>query len=110
MGRCKQIAEFNITLDPRVIATKHGWWFPEKEAAEPSLFGGFDSNPNNLIPMCENGTNGYGAPVKCGIAKVYPVTPENDTPELQPSYQVSETGYTHPESEKSDKPSFYDMA
>ena len=109
MGRCKQIAQFNITLDPRVIATEHGWWFPEKEAAEPSLFGGFDSNPNNIIPMCENGTNGYGAPVKCGIAKVYPVTPENDTSELQPSYQVSTTGYTHPESEKSQTPSFYDM-
>ena len=109
MGRFKQVAKFNCTLDKHVLSAEHGWWFPEKEAAEPSLFGTFDTNCNNTIPQCENGTTGYGAPIKCGIAKVYPVTPENDTPELQPSYQVSTTGYTHPESEKSQTPSFYDM-
>ncbi|MDR2673088.1 MAG: molybdopterin-dependent oxidoreductase [Coriobacteriales bacterium] len=96
LGRFRQIAHFNETLDPRVISTEHGWWFPEKEAAEPSLFGVFDCNPNNAIPMNENGASGYGAPIKCGIAKVYPVTPENSTAEMQPTYQVTrEGGYTH---------------
>ena len=108
MGRMKQRARLNPTLDPRVISTEHGWWFPEKEPAEPSLFGVFDCNPNNLIPQCENGTNGYGAPIKCSMATVYKVTPENDRPEDQPSYQVCTTGYTHGPTHLSDKPSFYD--
>ena len=109
MGKCRQVARFNDTLDERVISTEHGWWFPEQEAAEPSLFGVFDCNPNNLIPMCENGESGYGAPIKCGIAKVYPCTPENSAPEDQPTYQVTRTnGYTHGPSHKSDTPSFYD--
>ncbi len=109
MGKCRQVARFNDTLDPRVISTEHGWWFPEKEAAEPDLFGVFDCNPNNLIPMCENGPSGYGAPIKCGMAKVYPCTPENMRPEDQPTYQVTATnGYTHGPSHKSDEPSFYD--
>ncbi|NTU89232.1 MAG: molybdopterin-dependent oxidoreductase [Actinobacteria bacterium] len=96
LGRMRQIARFDETLDPRVIATEHGWWFPEKEAAEPSLFGVFDCNPNNLIPMCQNGDSGYGAPIKSGIAKVYSCTPENS--KHQPTEQVTRLGgYTHGE-------------
>jgi anaerobic selenocysteine-containing dehydrogenase len=96
IGRFRQIANYNHTLDPRVVSTEHGWWFPEKEAAEPSLFGVFDCNPNNAVPMCENGPSGYGAPIKCGICKVYPLTAENSTSEMQPTYQVTRGGgYTH---------------
>ncbi len=110
MGKMRQIARYCDVIDPRVISTEHGWWFPEKEAAEPSLFGVFDCNPNNLIPMCENGESGYGAPIKCGLAKVYPCTPENMTPENQPTYQVTAgSGYSHGESHKTDTPSFYDI-
>ena len=65
MGKCRQVARYNSTLDPRVISTEHGWWFPEKKAEEPELFGVFDCNTNNLIPTCENGQSGYGAPIKC---------------------------------------------
>ena len=110
MGKCRQVVRLNATLDERVVSTEHGWWFPEQEAAEPSLFGVFDCNPNNLIPMCENGPSGYGAPIKCGMAKVYPCTPDNMRPEDQPTYQVTATnGYTHGPSHKSDEPSFYDQ-
>ena len=110
MGKCRQVVRLNATLDERVVSTEHGWWFPEQEAAEPSLFGVFDCNPNNLIPMCENGPSGYGAPIKCGMAKVYPCTPDNMRPEDQPTYQVTATnGYTHGPSHKSDTPSFYDQ-
>lgn len=109
MGKCRQVARFNDTLDPRVISTEHGWWFPEQDAAEPNLFSVFDCNPNNLIPMCENGPSGYGAPIKCSIAKVYPATPENMALENQPTYQVTRgSGYTHGPSHKTDTPSFYD--
>ncbi|MCR5846443.1 MAG: molybdopterin-dependent oxidoreductase [bacterium] len=109
MGKMKQTAHLDPTVDKRVISTEHGWWFPEKEAAEPDLFGVFDCNPNNLIPQCENGASGYGAPIKCGLCTVYPVTPENDTLEDQPTYQVTAVdGYTHGPTHKSDRPSFYD--
>ena len=110
MGKMKQTAHLHPGVDPRVINTEHGWWYPEREAAEPTLFGVFDSNPNNLIPMCENGASGYGAPIKSGLCKVYAVTPENDTLEDQPTWQVTATnGYTHGPSHLSDTPSFYDM-
>ena len=108
MGKMRQRARLNPSLDPRVVSTEHGWWFPEQEPAEPSLFGVFDCNPNNLIPQGENGTNGYGAPIKCGMCTVYKCTPENSKPEDQPSYQVCTTGYTHGPTHASDKPSFYD--
>ncbi len=109
MGKCRQVARYNSTLDPRVISTEHGWWFPEKKAEEPELFGVFDCNPNNLIPMCENGQSGYGAPIKCSIAKVYPATVENMATENQPTYQVTRgSGYSHGPSHKTDTPSFYD--
>ncbi len=77
-GKCKQIAKFNPTLDPRYIYAEHGWWFPEKPGAEPSLYGVFDTNSNNLTTQCVNGPTGYGAPVKCLLCKIYKVTPEND--------------------------------
>lgn len=89
-GRFQQRARLDSYLDPRVIRAEHGWWFPEKEAAEPSLFGVFDSNCNNLTTMCINGPTGYGAPYKCQIAKVYKVTEENS--KIMPTEQVTRLG------------------
>ena len=57
---------------------EHGWWYPEREAAEPVLYGVFESNINNLTTMCDIGPTGYGAPYKTQICKIYPVTPENE--------------------------------
>ena len=109
MGKMKQTCHIEVGQDPRVVSTEHGWWYPEREAAEPSLYGVFDSNPNNLIPMCENGESGYGAPIKCGMCTVYPVTPDNDGPEDQPTWQVTRgSGYTHGKTHTTDTPSFYD--
>lgn len=89
-GRCKQKAKFDITFDPRVIAAEHGWWFPEKEAAEPVLFGVFDANPNNLVPQFQHGPTGYGAPYKCQICKIYKATEENS--KVTPTEQVTRLG------------------
>ena len=76
-GRCRQRWRIAPDLDERVIRADHGWWFPEREAAEPVLFGVFDSNINNLTPQCENGVTGYGAPYKNQLCKVYKCTEEN---------------------------------
>lgn len=89
-GKCKQIAHFDPSLDQKVVRAEHGWWFPEKEGAEPVLFGVFDSNSNNLIRQCQNGPTGYGAPYKNAICKVYKVTDENNK-EL-PSMTVTRKG------------------
>lgn len=72
-GRCKQKAKLTLGIDPRVIHAQHGWWFPEKPAPEPSLFGNFESNINVCVPAITYGPQGYGAPYRSSLCKVYPV-------------------------------------
>ena len=77
MGKCRQVARFNDTLDPRVISTEHGWWFPErKDAAEENveneqegLFGVLESNINNLVPF-DAGVSGFGSNYKAMMCKI----------------------------------------
>jgi anaerobic selenocysteine-containing dehydrogenase len=37
-------------VDWRMADADHGWWFPERNQAEPELFGVFESNANVLCP------------------------------------------------------------
>ncbi|HNR11947.1 MAG TPA: molybdopterin-dependent oxidoreductase [Thermodesulfobacteriota bacterium] len=37
-------------VQEKMISVEHGWWFPEKEAKLPSLYGVFESNSNSLCP------------------------------------------------------------
>lgn len=89
-GRCQQVAKLVRTIDPRVVNAEHGWWFPEREAAEPSLFGVFESNINNLTSQCQNGPAGYGAPNKGLLCRIYKVTAENS--KVLPGEQVTRKG------------------
>jgi anaerobic selenocysteine-containing dehydrogenase len=89
-GKCKLKVMFNVTLDPRVVRAEHGWWFPELEGAEPTLFGTFDSNINNLTQQGVTGPTLYGAPYKNQICKLYKVTPEND--KISPTEIVTRMG------------------
>lgn len=68
IGKCKYKCSFNKTYDPRVIQTEHGWWFPEGKPEE--LFGTFESNSNNLIPI-HTGKSGFGGCYKAMICKIY---------------------------------------
>ena len=62
-------------IHPDIVMAEHGWWFPEKQGAEPSLFGVWDVNVNQLIPMSEQGRGGgLGAPIKSMLCKVYKKT------------------------------------
>ena len=92
-GRCRQKLHVNPSLDDRVVRAEHGWWFPEQEAAEPVLFGVFDSNINNLLPQCENGPTGYGAPYKNQLCRVYACTEENSA-ELPTACVTRKDGYS----------------
>ncbi|NPV30074.1 MAG: molybdopterin-dependent oxidoreductase [Firmicutes bacterium] len=70
-GKCKQKARLTATINPKVVHAEHGWWFPEKPADEPSLFGVWEANINLLVPHKHIGKLGWGAPFKCMICKVY---------------------------------------
>ena len=70
-GKCKEVAHITEEVDPRIISASHGWWYPEEEADEPSLFGVWKSNINNLVPHHDIGRMGFGAPYKCLMCKVY---------------------------------------
>lgn len=79
-GRCRQVARVTPAMKKGVVCADHGWSFPEMEGAVPSLQGMFDVNINNLTTQCVVGETGYGAPYRCLLCKVYPVTPENSEP------------------------------
>jgi anaerobic selenocysteine-containing dehydrogenase len=49
-GRIRLRTHLTAALDPRMVDVQHGWWFPERSAAEPELFGVFESNANMLCP------------------------------------------------------------
>jgi len=51
----------------------HGWWFPERDGAEPDLYGTWESNINQLIPMGYQGKDGLGAPIKHSMCRIYKV-------------------------------------
>jgi len=55
-----------------VVNADHAWWFPEKPAAEPSLFGVWESNINQLVPLLP-GRIGFGGNYKSLLCKIYKV-------------------------------------
>jgi anaerobic selenocysteine-containing dehydrogenase len=75
-GKALFKAKVTLEVPTWMVMAAHGWWFPEREGAEPSLHGAFRSNANNLIPMGYQGKDGQGAPIKHGLCKVYKATPE----------------------------------
>jgi len=74
-GKCKMKAKVTPTIHPKVVHCTHGWWFPEKPAEEPSLYGVWEANVNTLVPHKHIGKLGFGAPHKQMICKVYRVDP-----------------------------------
>jgi anaerobic selenocysteine-containing dehydrogenase len=70
-GRCKQKAKLTESIHQRVVNSQHGWWFPEKPGAEPSLYGVWESNINLLLPSGWTGKSGFGYPFKSQMCRVY---------------------------------------
>jgi anaerobic selenocysteine-containing dehydrogenase len=73
MGRAKFKAKVTLIVPPWMVMATHGWWFPEKPGAEPTLYGVWESNINQLIPMNAQGEDGLGAPIKHLLCKIYKV-------------------------------------
>jgi len=78
LGRCRFKAKVTLVVPPWMVMAVHGWWFPEEPGAEPSLFGVWKSNINQLIPMGYQGQDGLGAPIKHMLCKVYKVRGEDE--------------------------------
>lgn len=70
-GKARLVAHVTEAIHPKVVHATHGWWFPEKDAAEPSLFGVWESNINTLMPHQHNGKLGFGDTFKSILCKVY---------------------------------------
>ncbi len=49
-GQIRLRVHISAAVDPRMVDVQHGWWFPERSAAGPELFGVFESNANVLCP------------------------------------------------------------
>ena len=99
-GKCKMKAEVSPAMKKGVLSAEHGWWFPERDPEDGTIFGVFESNINNCTTQSHVGKSGYGTSYKSLIAKVYPVTPENDSLELTPEEQkraLATRSYPRPE-------------
>ena len=71
LGKITVKALVTPVIHPDIVMAEHGWWFPEKEGKEPELFGVWDVNVNQLIPMGHEGKAGLGAPIKTMLCKIY---------------------------------------
>ena len=78
-GTCVLKAKVSQIVKPGVVHAQHGFWFPEKDPEEPSLYEVWRSNINELIPHFMVGKLGFGAPFKCLICSVKPVSENYDT-------------------------------
>jgi anaerobic selenocysteine-containing dehydrogenase len=76
LGKAKFKAKLTPVVPRWMVMATHGWWFPEKSAPEPSLFGVWESNINQLLPMGFQGKDGLGAPIKHSLCKVYKMSEE----------------------------------
>jgi anaerobic selenocysteine-containing dehydrogenase len=70
-GKCKRVAAVTPAIHPKVVMAPHGWWMPEQEGSAPHLYGIWDVNINQLIPMDHTGASGLGCIAKSLLCKVY---------------------------------------
>ena len=71
MGRSRHRAKVTPVVPQWMVMVPHGWWFPEKKGSEPSLYGVWESNISQLLPMGAQGEDGLGSPIKHSLCKVY---------------------------------------
>jgi anaerobic selenocysteine-containing dehydrogenase len=72
-GRAKYKAKVTEVVPTWMVMATHAWWFPERKAEEPSLFGVWEHNINLLLPMDKQGKDGMGSPVKHSMCRIYKV-------------------------------------
>ena len=60
MGRVRRKATLTRRVKPHHVHTMHGWWMPEAQGTEPSLFGVWDYQVNQIIPGPQCSASGFG--------------------------------------------------
>lgn len=80
-----EVAHVTDTMMKGVVSAEHGWWFPERDKEEPTLFGLWESNINCLTVQGDFGPSGYGSSYKTQLCKVYPA-PEGYGAEFEKMY------------------------
>jgi anaerobic selenocysteine-containing dehydrogenase len=74
LGKVRQKAKYVDEMDAQVVHADGYWWFPEKEEAEPSLFGVWESNINSILPDAPEFSdyigNNYFRGLLCKVRKV----------------------------------------
>jgi anaerobic selenocysteine-containing dehydrogenase len=60
MGRVKRKTTITRKVKSHHVHTMHGWWLPELDGREPSLFGVWDYQINKIIPGPQCSKSGFG--------------------------------------------------
>ncbi|MEI3230072.1 MAG: molybdopterin dinucleotide binding domain-containing protein [Gordonibacter pamelaeae] len=84
-GKAIEVAHVTDTMMKGVVSAEHGWWFPERDKEEPSLYGVWESNINCLTVQGDFGPSGYGSSYKTQLCRVYPA-PEGYGAEFEKMY------------------------
>jgi anaerobic selenocysteine-containing dehydrogenase len=79
-GRIRQKANLTNGIDPRVVFTQRGWWYPERDMTSPGLGGCTESNANVLTTTADKDCDPYsGAWANRGLlCRVYKADPLGD--------------------------------
>ena len=73
-GKVKRKLKTTPVVHRQMAMAPHGWWYPERESKAPYLNGIWEINVNQLIPMGEQGSSGFGgAPLKTMLCRIYPL-------------------------------------
>jgi anaerobic selenocysteine-containing dehydrogenase len=74
-GRVKQMVEVSDEFRPGVVHADAFWWFPERKAEDPHLFGVWEANINAILPERAEDLDYAGDSYMRGlICKVYAVS------------------------------------
>jgi anaerobic selenocysteine-containing dehydrogenase len=77
LGKCRFKAKVTPIVPEWMVMAEYGWWFPETEDTEATLFNVWKSNINQLLPMGYQGKDGLGTPLKNMLCKVYKTSGED---------------------------------
>jgi anaerobic selenocysteine-containing dehydrogenase len=70
LGKCRLKAKVSPIVPRWMVMAAHGWWFPEQSGEESCLYGLWEHNINQLIPMGFHGKDGLGTPTKHSLCKI----------------------------------------
>ena len=74
-GRIKQKANLTEQIATNVVQAERGWWYPERDAAAPELYGAFESNVNVLTDDAPESCDPLSGSWSCKalLCKIYKV-------------------------------------